>query len=259
MPEALPLSPGARPGQAREAVWGLRWGAGTGAHNTQASPRVSFAPGGRGVPRGPEGAGLGLRPHRQAPRLPESEDAPHQQNQSSDWKPGTPVSHADPAGTQRGREKQGGGYGAGLCPLQPWGPPAGPRSLAALPDPRRGRWEAGGGQSGVGTSRGRCRRTLARARRRPAPAPRRPLHAPARPRGTRRMCTPARAPRAQRHPRNPHPARRHTSGHKETRGARTWGAAEPHRGPFIRFRRRRTFSARPPRAPTPRRWPAGRR
>ena len=47
---------------------------------------------------------------------------------------------ADPAGTQRDLEKQGGGHWAGLCPLQPRGPPAGPRSLAALPDLRRGRW-----------------------------------------------------------------------------------------------------------------------
>lgn len=31
------------------------------------------------------------------------------------------------------------------------------------------------------------------------------------------------------------------------------------RAPFIRFRRRKTFSARRPRAPAPRRWPAGRR
>lgn len=76
-------------------------------------------------------------------------------------------------------------------------------------------------------------------------------------------------PRPRAHPRpEPAPARVHSLAHlhARTRTRRHTGArgvqpsrAAAGRGPFIRFRRRKTFSARRPRAPAPRRWPAGRR
>lgn len=208
-----PCHPQPDPSQAWEAAWdwGATAGSGSGDRATAAGlhPSARPAPGaswGRGVPRGPEGAGLGLRAHRWGPRpqitrprVGSADGPPHQQTAS-------PRPHP-----------------------QPWPrllPAPGPASpLRLSPHPPASPAHAHGART-----RGSRRRPSARAHRRTCRAlSPGPLTAP--------------APTHSRHG-----ARRGES-----------GCAASGRGPFIRFRRRKTFSARRPRAPAPRRWPAGRR
>lgn len=120
----------------------------------------------------------------------------------------------------------------------------------ALPAARQSALERKGralGTSGTGAGTGRWKPGEWTAVRGPRARSRLPL---APPHARVASCRP---------PRSPTHARADTL---ETRGrhrgcsrvAPRWG-----RGPFIRFRRRKTFSARRPPAPAPRRWPAGRR
>lgn len=204
-------------------------------------------------PRGPEGAGLGLRPHRQAPRSAAGVRRLHQQNHR-------PVVGSRDARESRrprwdpARPREAGRWARGWPSLSsPGGLPP-----VRAPSQRSGARGGAGGRQAAGSAewgRAGAPQTLARAhpdgprthpRSRGGPGARALPHAP-----REHGDSPA--------PPTPPLADTLTRGHKETRGARTWGAAEPHRGPFIRFRRRKTFSARPPRAPAPRRWPAGRR
>lgn len=189
-------------------------------------------------PQGSGGCGSGAQtPQTSAPASCQSQKTPPTKSPPSGWKPGRPrVTPTPPGASEAARSRA---VGTGLAfPLQPWG--ASRRS--ALP------------RSALGPAEGPAggRRRAVRSGDEQGPPPDSGQSAPhAR---SRTPTTPAltRAPHAPL-------ADTLTRGHKETRGARTWGAAEPHRGPFIRFRRRKTFSARPPRAPAPRRWPAGRR
>lgn len=137
-------------------------------------------------PQGSGGCGSGTQtPQTSAPVGCRSQKTPPTKSPPCGWKPGRPRVTPTPLGPSEAARSRAVGTGLAF-PLQPWGPPAGPRSLAALWGPRRGRREAGGRQCGVGTSRGPADSGQS--------APRRPPHAPALPRGARRTGAPARAP-----------------------------------------------------------------